>query len=137
MDETNPLNITPLSHMESCCVDGTSTQLLVESYCDRNQQNQPSRILQYDDEEALLSASFSVSNSSRSAKLLSIPPVRGSTASDGIANASNRHLSNTNGRLNPQQGILKVEPIVQGEFETNTKSERQFNGNSDLNDSQR
>ena len=75
IEDTNLQNATSLSRMESCCVDGTSTQLLVESYCNKYQPSQ-SKSPGYEIEE-LLDASYSINNSSRSATLMSIPPMTG------------------------------------------------------------
>ena len=73
-EDTNLQNATSLSRMESCCVDGTSTQLLVESYCNKYQPSQSKPSPGYEIEE-LLDASYSINYSSRSATLLSIPPM--------------------------------------------------------------
>ena len=85
VEDTDLQNATSLSRMESCCVDGTSTQLLVESYCNKYQPSQSKGSPGYEIEE-LLDASYSINNSSRSANLLSIPPISGGEANREVEN---------------------------------------------------
>ena len=119
---TNQLNLTPLSRMESCCVDGTSTQLLVESYCNKFQPK-PDQHSPTNHQDELLAASFSINNSSRSATLLSIPPV-----ADG---KDTNHVPNTNRHGNEGDNLLLC-PRKQ-----NDGRESICNNSSDLNDSRR
>ena len=85
VEDTDLQNATSLSRMESCCVDGTSTQLLVESYCNKYQPSQSKGSPGYEIEE-LLDASYSINNSSRSANLLSIPPINGNKENEDVTN---------------------------------------------------
>ena len=126
-EDTNQFNATQLSRMESCCVDGTSTQLLVESYCNKVPSNREIDSRGYK-KEGFLAASFSVNNSSRSATLLSIPPVTSKNGSNG------ENLID-----NEQQNPNKV---TEDEFllcpkKTNNNGENNCNNASDLNDSER
>ena len=127
-DDSNDPNLTPLSRMESCCVDGTSTQLLVESYCNNFKQTRRENSPGYE-AETLLDASFSINNSSRSATLLSIPPVTRKTGSNSSIQNGNAQSIN--------QEMEKNTKFLLCPRKTNTGAEPAYNNRSDLNDSVR
>lgn len=56
------LDRTNLSHLQSVCVDGTATQLLVESYCDRLRKRLEPQQQQQNPSNSLLLSSFSSVN---------------------------------------------------------------------------
>ena len=114
--------------MESYCVDGTSTQLLVESYCNNFKPGPRENSPGYE-AETLLDASYSINNSSRSATLLSIPPVTRKTGSNSSIQNGNAQSIN--------QEMEKNDKFLLCPRKTNTGAEPAYNDRSDLNDSVR
>ena len=79
--------------------------------------------------ETLLDASYSINNSSRSATLLSIPPVTTKTGSNSSNQNSNAQSIN--------QEMEKNDKFLLCPRKTNTGAEPAYNNMSDLNDSVR
>jgi hypothetical protein len=136
IDDTNQLNATPLSRMESCCVDGTSTRLLVESYCDQFKQKHPDHIPCHE-KEKFLAASFSVNNSSRSATLLSIPPVAGTKDANSAYKKKYKACQTFNPSQSPIGYQITEERLLPVNWETINGPENNSMVLRDLNDSER
>ena len=136
IDDTNQLNATPLSRMESCCVDGTSTRLLVESYCDQFKQKHPDHIPCHE-KEKFLAASFSVNNSSRSATLLSIPQVSGTKDANSADKKKYKACQTFNPSQSPIGYQITEERLLPVNWDTINSPENNSMVLRDLNGSQR